>query len=216
MLFSHSPQLLDQFPQLSVATLSVTGVTAVPDVADSTRPFLERATTRQAQRLESEFPEIAAWRRAFSQMGLNPTQYRCASEALLRRFRKDGSLPSIHPLVDVCNAVSLAYAIPIAVFDLDQVTGNLTVRHATGTETYATFAGDTQTPEAAEVIFADDAGHAHARRWTNRHSGRSAIRPETHVVLIVSEAMHDTGPHDVNALREELREALSLCWTVTT
>jgi len=41
MLFSHSPQLLDQFPQLSVATLSVTGVTADPDVADITRPFLE-------------------------------------------------------------------------------------------------------------------------------------------------------------------------------
>ena len=73
----------------------------------------------------------------------------CASEALLRRFRKDGSLPWIHPLVDVCNAVSLAYAIPIAVFDLDQVTGNLTVRHATGTETYATFAGDTETRKGA-------------------------------------------------------------------
>ena len=81
---------------------------------------------------------------------------------------------------------------------------------ATGTETYATFAGDTETPEAGEVIFADDAGHAHARRWTNRQSCRSAIRPETHVVLIVSEAMDDTGQHD-SALREELREALTLC-----
>jgi DNA/RNA-binding domain of Phe-tRNA-synthetase-like protein len=101
MLFSHSPQLLDQFPQLSVATLSVTGVTAAPDVADITRPFLERATTRLAQGPESGFPEITAWRRAFSQMGLKPTQYRCAPEALLRRFRKDGSLPSIHPLVAV-------------------------------------------------------------------------------------------------------------------
>jgi hypothetical protein len=60
------------------------------------------------------------------------------------------------------------------------------------------------------VIFADDAGHAHARRWTNRQSCRSAIRPETHVVLIVSEAMDDTGQHD-SALREELREALTLC-----
>jgi DNA/RNA-binding domain of Phe-tRNA-synthetase-like protein len=209
MLFSHSPQLLDQFPQLWVATFSVTGVTAAPNVADITRPFLERATARLAERPESDFPEIGAWRRAFSQMGLKPTQYRCASEALLRRFRKDGSLPLIHPLVDVCNAVSLAYAIPIAAFDLDQVTGNLTVRHATGSETYTTFAGDTETPEAGEVIFADDAGHAHARRWTNRQSGRSAIRPETHVVLIVSEAMHDTGQHDVSALGEELREALN-------
>jgi DNA/RNA-binding domain of Phe-tRNA-synthetase-like protein len=106
MLFSHSPQLLHQFPQLSVATMSVTRVTAAPDVADTTRPFLERATTRLAQRPESEFLEIAAWQRAFSQMGLKPTQYWCASEALLRRFRKDDSLPWIHLLVDVCNAVS--------------------------------------------------------------------------------------------------------------
>ena len=68
MLFSHSPQLLDQFPQLSVATLSVTGVTAAPDVADTTRPFLGRAAARLAQRPEGEFPEIAAWRRAFSRM----------------------------------------------------------------------------------------------------------------------------------------------------
>jgi hypothetical protein len=58
MLFSHSPQLLDQFPQLAVTALSVTGITAAPDVADTTRPFLERATARLAQRPESEFPEI--------------------------------------------------------------------------------------------------------------------------------------------------------------
>jgi hypothetical protein len=53
MLFSHSPQLLDQFPQLAVTALSVTGITAAPDVADTTRPFLERATARLVQRPES-------------------------------------------------------------------------------------------------------------------------------------------------------------------
>src|SRR5207237_5536508 len=47
---------------------------------------------------ESELPEIQAWRRTFSALGLKPTQYRCASESLLRRFRKEGSLPAIHPL----------------------------------------------------------------------------------------------------------------------
>jgi hypothetical protein len=55
-LFSHSPQLLDQFAQLSVATLSVTGVTAAPDVADTTRPFLERATARLANGRRASSP----------------------------------------------------------------------------------------------------------------------------------------------------------------
>jgi hypothetical protein len=34
MLFTHSPQLLDQFPQLSVTTLSVTSVTAAHRVGE--------------------------------------------------------------------------------------------------------------------------------------------------------------------------------------
>ena len=214
MRFSHSPQLLADFPQLSVATLQLTGVTDKADISETAQPFLDRAAARLAERPESEFPEIAAWRRAFAQMGLKPTQYRCASEALLRRFKKEGALPSIHPLVDLCNAVSIAYATPIAVFDLEHVAGDLIVRRADGSETYATFGGERENPAPDEVIFADDAGNAHARRWTNRQSALSAIRPATRSVLIVSEAMHETGADDTASLRDELSEVLAGYWTV--
>lgn len=212
MQFSHDPAMLAEFPQLAVATITLDSVTDTADISPTAALFLERASARLAERPESEFAEIAAWRRAFTQMGLKPTQYRCASEALLRRFKKDSELPSIHPLVDLCNAVSVAYAIPIAVFDLDRVTGNLTVTHAAGTETYLSFGGTTETPEPGEVIFRDDADNAHARRWTNRQSSLSAIRPNTRRVLIVSEALHDTAAADVDALRTELTEALGQHW----
>lgn len=212
MHFAHDLALRAEFPQLAVATLRLDGVTAEPDVTATAAPFLERASARLVDRPESELPEIAAWRRVYSRMGLKPTQHRCASEALLRRFKKDGALPSIHPLVDLCNAVSVAYAIPIAVFDLAHVTGDLTVTHASGTENYLAFGGATETPEPGEVIFRDDAGNAHARRWVNRQSALSAIRPETASVLIVSEAMHDTAAPDVEALRTELTDALAKHW----
>lgn len=212
MRFSHDPALLAEFPHLAVATLTLDDVTSTPDVAATVAPFLERASARLAERPESEFAEIAAWRRAFTQLGLKATQYRCASEALLRRFKKEGELPSIHPLVDLCNAVSLAYAIPIAVFDLDTVIGDLTVTRADGTESYLSFSGETENPEPAEVIFRDDAGNAHARRWTNRQSALSAIRPDTRRVLIVSEALHDTAPADVDALLADLTTALRQHW----
>ncbi len=54
-------------------------------------------------------------------MGLKPTKYRSAAEALLRRFRREGELPRLHSVIDLCNAMSLAFALPVAVFDLAQV-----------------------------------------------------------------------------------------------
>jgi DNA/RNA-binding domain of Phe-tRNA-synthetase-like protein len=148
-------------------------------------------------------------------MGLKPTQYRCASESLLRRFRKERSLPQIHPLIDICNAISLAYATPIAVFDTAQIDGGLTVRHATGNETYLTFAGDTENPEPDEIVFADEADRAHARRWTNRQSRLSAVTDTTASVLIVAEAMHDNALADIQKLTATVADELTAIWSST-
>jgi DNA/RNA-binding domain of Phe-tRNA-synthetase-like protein len=146
-------------------------------------------------------------------MGLKPTQYRCAAEALLRRFRKDGSLPRIHRLIDLCNAVSLAFATPVAVFDVSEVVGDLEVRYAAGDETYLTFSGQMEHPDPGEVIFADDAGRAHARRWTNRQSGYSAVRDTTTTALIVAEAMHDSALADIQALTAALADEVHGIWS---
>ncbi|WP_322097050.1 phenylalanine--tRNA ligase beta subunit-related protein [Pelagibius sp.] len=179
------------------------------EVSEDVARFSGLAAQRLERASEGEFPEIRAWRRAYSAMGLKPTQYRCAAEALLRRFRKDGSLPRIHPLVDLCNAVSMASATPIAVFDRDRISGDLTVRQAVGSETYLTFGGDTEHPDPDEVIFADAAGHAHARRWANRQSRLSAVSAETVRAIIVAESLHDTAEEDMDRLVTTLSNALS-------
>ena len=164
---------------------------------------------------ESEFPELQAWRRAFARMGLKPTQYRCAAESLLRRFRKEGSLPHLHALVDLCNAASLAFAVPVAVLDAAEIAWPLEVRYAAGDEDYLTFGGETEHPAPGEVIFADRAGQAHARRWTNRQSGRSAVSAATGTVLIVAEALHDQAPSDVPELIKTLTAEIARTWPTT-
>ena len=187
------------------------GITA--DATADTDRLTAVAKARLADGPESEFPEIQAWRRAFARMGLKPTQYRCAAESLLRRFRKEGSLPRLHPLVDLCNAVSLAFAVPVAVLDADQIAWPLEVRYAAGDEDYLTFGGETEHPAPGEVIFADQAGQAHARRWTSRQSGRSAVSPATTTVLIVAEALHDQAPSDIPELIETLAAEIAKTWT---
>ena len=178
--------------------------------------YTDTARARLADGPESGFPEIRAWRRAFATMGLAPTRYRCAAESLLRRYRREGTLPRLHPLVDLGNAVSLAHAVPVAVLDLARISGNLEVRHATGDERYLTLAGEDEHPEPGEVIFADSAGRAHSRRWTHRQSGRSAVGDTTGEVLIVVEAMHASAGADVPKMLAELEFALADVWSAPT
>ncbi|MCG8348724.1 MAG: hypothetical protein MI924_13220 [Chloroflexales bacterium] len=204
MHFKHAPAIWAKFPTLVPGLLLIEGVRPDADITPRLEPLCAHARTRLAGKNESELPEVQAWRRAFSQMGLKPTQYRSAAEALLRRFRKDDTLPTLHPLVDLCNAVSLAYALPVAVIDLAQVAGFIQVRHADGDETYLAFSGETEHPEPGEIIFADAERQVHARRWTFRQSRRSTVSTATRRALIVSEGLHATARTDVAALLDTL------------
>jgi DNA/RNA-binding domain of Phe-tRNA-synthetase-like protein len=213
MYFEHTRAIWQQFPQLVPGVLAIDSVDPETDVTARLEPFFQRARERLAGITESDLPEVTAWRRAYAQMGLKPTQYRSAGESLLRRFRKEDALPRLHPLVDLCNAVSLAFALPIAAFDLDQVAGFLQVRHALGDEHYLAFSGEIETPPAGEVIFADADRHAHARRWTFRQSRRSTVGPATRRALIISEALHPSAGADIPALLATLAGELSTIWS---
>ncbi len=213
MDFQHSGEIWRDFPELVAGVVFTDGITPDAAAGDRCATYTAIARSRLEDATESELPEIRAWRRAFTRMGLKPTQYRCASEALLRRIRKEGALPRLLPIVDLCNAVSAAFAIPVAVFDLEKVTGCLEVRYAGGDEDYLTFSGETEHPGPHEVIFADGAGHVHARRWTSRQSGLSAAADSTSTVLIVAEAMHESAPSDVPELVAAIAGELEAVWS---
>jgi DNA/RNA-binding domain of Phe-tRNA-synthetase-like protein len=216
MHFQHASEIWGEFPALVPGVLVADQITTDVSVEARVAPYAATAVSRLATGSEAELPEIRAWRHAFARMGLKPTQYRCASESLLRRLRKEGALPRIHPLIDLCNAISAAFAIPVAVFDVARIASYLEVRHAGGEETYATFSDETERPAAGEVIFVDGDRHAHARRWTNRQSSHSAVRDSTTTVLIVAEAMHDSAPGDIARLTAALADELRDIWAVSS
>ena len=214
MYLRHAAAVRAEHPDLIAGGLYTEGITAEPDLSARVAAYTAVADARLADSSEAQLPPIQAWRRAFARMGLKPTQYRCAAESLLRRYRKQGELPRLHPLVDLANAVSVAFAIPVAVLDVARIAEHLEVRPADGDETYLSFAGDIEHPEPGEIVFADAARHAHARRWTYRQSAHSAVRVDTDAVLIVAEAMHDTAAADVTYLIETLAAELAFVWSV--
>ncbi len=213
MFFCHSSRIWKEFPQLVPGLLVLDNISTDGDVETVIQSLYQRARIRINEMAESQMPQVAAWRRAYSQMGLKPTKYRSAAEALLRRFKREDDLPRLHPLVDLCNALSLAFALPVAIFDLEQIDSFIEVRHAVGTEQYQAFNGKIENPTRDEVVFADAANQLHARRWTFRQSRPSTVSPTTSKVLVISEALHETALVDVSQLLDELTEQVITRWS---
>ncbi|MFC2475648.1 MAG: B3/4 domain-containing protein [Prevotella sp.] len=70
-----------------------------------------------------QLPGIAATRRVYRACGKDPSRYRPASEALIRRLLMGKNLYQIDTLVDLTNLASIAYGYSIGGFDADKFDG---------------------------------------------------------------------------------------------
>lgn len=67
---------------------------------------------------------IEATRRIYRVCGKDPSRYRPASEALIRRMLQGKKLYQINTLVDLINLASIAFGYSIGGFDVDKINGN--------------------------------------------------------------------------------------------
>ena len=71
-----------------------------------------------------EMPSIAATRRVYKACGKDPSRYRPASEALIRRVLQGKELYQIDTLVDLINLASIRYGYSIGGFDASKFVGD--------------------------------------------------------------------------------------------
>lgn len=104
----------------------------------------------------SEHPHVSAWRKTFKAFGADPTKTRSSAEALLRRIRKGENVPDINPIVDVYNAVSAEFAIPIGGQDLEKVRGDVALRFSEADDVFSPLGtGEPMKVDEGEVLYAD-------------------------------------------------------------
>jgi DNA/RNA-binding domain of Phe-tRNA-synthetase-like protein len=210
--FRYDRDIIERFPAVVGGVIYATGVhndLTPPRLAAAFHDETLAARTRIGQTPLFELPTLAAWRKVFRGFGVDPTQYRPAAEALLRRLTKQGELPSIGTLVDLANLVSIRYTLPVAVFDQRGISGGTIVQFARGDERWADLgASQTEHPEPGEVIFADEADVVSARRWCWRQSAGSAARADTTELLVTVEGHHGTAEHDVTLALGDLEALL--------
>lgn len=82
--------------------------------------FRKELTTESLKEITS----IAATRRVYKACGKDPSRYRPASEALIRRMLQGKELYQLNTLVDLINLASIAYGYSIGGFDADKFEGD--------------------------------------------------------------------------------------------
>lgn len=83
-----------------------------------------------------ESTAILATRAGYKALGKDPARYRGSAEALLRRVIAGKGLPRIHNVVDVINLVSVLSRLPVGLYDLAHVEGDIVFRAGRAGETY--------------------------------------------------------------------------------
>ena len=128
-----------------------------------------------------ESTAILATRSGYKSLGKDPARYRGSAEALIRRVIAGKGLPRIHSVVDIINIVSVESRLPIGLYDLAHVQGDITFRAGHAGETYKGI-GKYDLNLEGLPLFADELGpHGSA----TSDSERTMVTPETRSVLAI-------------------------------
>lgn len=196
-----SKEVATTFPSLRVGVLRAEGVSN--SAADTGLESLKASKVeqfREVYSLESlrNHPNILAWRETYRSFGAKPKRYRPTAEALLTRILKGDSLPSINSVVDGYLLAELDYLLPIGGYDLDEISGDITLRISPGGEVFHPLGSDeTETTKEGEVIYADD-DRVLTRRWNYRDCEATKITVATkNVALFVEAAQPSVSTADI-------------------
>ncbi len=208
-----APEVFSEFPGYAASVVYASDVSNGPSDRWSTE-LLRRAEGEARERFATgrpaDHPHIAAWRQAYSRFGAKPSKYPCSAEALLKRSLAD-QIPPINRLVDMYNAISLRYVLPIGGEDADQLSGEFMLRLARGDEQFQGDAADASaepaTVKAGEPIWSDDLGVT-CRRWNWRQGARTALDKETRSVFFVLDALAPYTNEELGTATTALIEAL--------
>lgn len=149
----------------------------------------------------SDNPVIQVYRKAYQQFKTKKGA-RSSIEALLKRVSGNNPVRSINPLVDIYNAASLRYALPVGAEDLDTFVGNLQLTITEGGDEFYLIGDDTNQPTLpGELCYKDQAG-AVCRCFNWRDGERTMITDKTKNAFLVIELL------DIERL-DALQEALN-------
>lgn len=181
------------------------------DAAEIAR-ILSEANAAANKHLESntisENQVVRVWREAYQQFKTKKGA-RCSIENLLKRVLKGNPVGSITPSVDIYNAISLKYALPVGGEDIDSFVGDVRLGlDSEGGMAFRPLGEDSDDPTlAGEVCYYDDEG-AICRCWNWRDGERTALSDDSRNAFLVIECVDPERMNDLNAALDEFAQLM--------
>ncbi|TQR19081.1 B3/4 domain-containing protein [Psychrobacillus vulpis] len=98
--------------------------------------FQEQLFFEMEDKAVTEFDGIKEWRALWKKFGADPNRYRHSAEALYRRIAKQNYITPLHSAVDLNNFFSMQYEIPMGIYDLEKIQGDITISIGNEETTY--------------------------------------------------------------------------------
>lgn len=214
MKFEITPEIFEKLPNIYVGVVvahNIDNRQDYPEISQMLDHYEKLAQEEFAGVNVKERDEIIPYREAFRKLGINPNKYPCSVEALFKRLSKGKNLPNINPLVDLNNAISLKYTLPMGTHNLDNAKDNIVMRTADSEKDTFIPLGktveDVEKPDNGEVVYAV-CNEVRTRRWTWRQSDQGKIIPETKNVFFPIDGFGDVNKGQVDQAVQDLANQL--------
>lgn len=209
--FRIDAPVLEKYPHVKVGMIHGKGLNnkvSHPEIVAKLRQV--ESEIRQKYTLETllALPKINDWREAYRQFGFAPSAHRSSVEALLRRVVQGKELPSISPIVDLYNIVSMQNILPAGGDDVSKVAGSIRLTVADGSEKFIMLGSDKPEPiKKGEVVYRDS-DEVLCRSWNYRECEKTKITPDTHDVCLVLEGLEHTSHEELEQAIHQLKALL--------
>lgn len=208
MIFCIDQLVLDRLPTLCVGLVVASDIDNAherPDVDALLDDAVRTAEVRLSGINASEDPRVQPYRTAFSTLGMSPSRYPSSNIALLRRIAKGKGVWRVNPLVDLGNAISIDYGLPLGVHAVDLACETLELRFSREGDRFVELGRTEADPTLApgELVYAVG-DLIQTRRWTWRQSENGKVTPGTREVVVPIDGFTDANEDQVRAACDEL------------
>lgn len=211
MKFSVSSEVFEKLDNVCFGVIVAKGIDnslVKNDIVEKLNQSIKNCEDKFKDTKIKELEEILYYRDAFKELGINPNKFMSSIEAMLTRTSKGKGLPNISPIVDLGNAVSLKYMVPLGAHDIDTLEGDIEVRFSKEGDSFIPLGTEeTEILEDGELIYS--AGdNVRTRRWIWRQSEQGKITNESKNIFFPIDGFTNKNYESVMLARDELASLL--------